>query len=174
MNLKRAVTLGAAGGVVAVWLAAAATSNTPPAQQVSSHKSTPVEVQGAELAAEIARLHERLRPTATPLQARDLFRFRRGIGATTLSGFRAPAPAPAALPAAAPAGHEPSFTLVGLAEDISPDGPVRTAIISGSGDLFLVKEGDAVTTRYRVGKISADDVELTDVRAGTSLRLGLK
>ena len=29
--------------------------------------------------------------------------------------------------------------LVGLAEDAGPDGPVRTAIISGSGELFLVE-----------------------------------
>ena len=41
--------------------------------------------------------------------------------------------------------------------------PVRTAIISGEGQLYMVKEGEAVTPRYRVAKISADVVELVDL-----------
>jgi hypothetical protein len=66
------------------------------------------------------------------------------------------------------------LALVGLAEDEGADGPVRTAIISGGGDLFIVKEGDAVTSRYQVAAIAADVVVLTDVAAGTSLRLALR
>ena len=53
--------------------------------------------------------------------------------------------------------------LAGIAEDPEADGPVRTAIISGEGQLFMVKEGEAVTPRYRVAKISADVVELVDL-----------
>jgi hypothetical protein len=68
----------------------------------------------------------------------------------------------------------PVFTLVGLAEDAGVDGPIRTAIISGAGDLFLVKEGEAVTSQYRVVKITADVVELGDVTDGTTLRLALR
>jgi hypothetical protein len=51
---------------------------------------------------------------------------------------------------------------------------VRTAIISGFGDIFLVKEGDSVTLRYRVAKISPDAVELTDLTDNTPLRLALR
>ena len=40
---------------------------------------------------------------------------------------------------------------------------MRTAIISGDGQLFMVKEGEKVTPRYRVAKISADVVELLDL-----------
>ena len=44
------------------------------------------------------------------------------------------------------------------------------AIISGEGQLFIVKEGEAVTARYRVARISAEVVELIDVSATTSTR----
>ena len=44
-----------------------------------------------------------------------------------------------------------------------PTVPSALAFISGGGQLFMVKEGDTVTPRYRVAKISADVVELTDV-----------
>jgi hypothetical protein len=64
--------------------------------------------------------------------------------------------------------------LEGLAEDHGDQGPVRTAIISGFGDIFLVKEGESVTLRYRVAKISADAVELTDLTDNTPLRLALR
>jgi hypothetical protein len=64
--------------------------------------------------------------------------------------------------------------LEGLAEDRGDQGPVRTAIISGFGDIFLVKEGDHVTLRYTVAKISPDAVELTDLTDNTALRLALR
>ena len=61
-----------------------------------------------------------------------------------------------------------------MAEDAGPAGPVRTAIVSGPGQLFLVKEGQNVTLRYRVIKIAADVVELQDLGDKTTLRLALK
>jgi hypothetical protein len=170
MNLKRAVTLGVACGAVAVWLAAAATSGSRPPARTPAYTTTPVEVRGAELAAEIARLHERLRPTAAPVQTRDLFRY--GSRRATAPAVSAPIP-PTAVESARPR-VAPAFTLVGLAEDAGADGPIRTAIISGAGELFLVKEGEAVTTQYRVVKISPDVVELGDVTDGTTFRLPLK
>jgi hypothetical protein len=51
---------------------------------------------------------------------------------------------------------------------------VRTAVISGAGQLFLVKEGEHVTPRYLVAKISADVVELADQGDGSTRRLALK
>jgi hypothetical protein len=67
--------------------------------------------------------------------------------------------------------------LIGVAEDTTTDGLVRTAIISGPGQLYVVKEGDRVTSRYRVARISPDVVELDDLaRIGDAsvLRLALK
>jgi hypothetical protein len=172
MHWGRTVTLGVACGAIAVWLAAAATSIPSSSSPIISRTPTPVEVRGAELASEISRLRERLRPTATPLQRRDLFRYHRAVVGASRPESSLPA---AALPVAeATAIAQPSLALVGLAEDNGPDGPIRTAIISHGGELFLVKEGEAVTSQYRVATISADVVELTDTSAGTPLRLALR
>jgi hypothetical protein len=86
------------------------------------------------------------------------------------------APKPA-LTEAAPvfAPPQPSLKLAGIAEDIDADGtPQRTAIISGEGQLYMAKEGESVTVRYRVTKISADVVELMDLATQTPRRLALR
>jgi hypothetical protein len=170
MNVTRTVTLGVVGGALAVWLAAAATSNVRRPAPVVAPKAGVLDVSGSELAGEIARLRDRLRPTIEPTQTRDLFRY-----AARPSG-RVPAIAPPeAVPANPASERSPSpFKLVGMAEDVGDAGAVRTAILSGSGELFLVKEGDAVTSRYRVASIGPDMVELTDLTDNTTLRLALK
>ena len=68
----------------------------------------------------------------------------------------------------------PPFKLIGIAEDAGADGPIRTAIVSGPGQLFMVKEGQNVTLRYSVTKIAADVVELRDPGDHSTLRLALK
>jgi hypothetical protein len=174
MSLKRAATIVVVGGALAAWLTAAATSNREIAP-VPIARTAPIEMRGAELADEIARLRERLRPTASPQQpARNLFSFRSGavrpavVAPASVPGLFFPAP-----PAAATS--ESGLKLSGLAEDPAPDGSaVRTAIISSPTQLYLVKEGETVTARYRVTKISADAVELADLTGGATLRLLLK
>src|SRR5207247_1204620 len=130
------------------------------------------ESRGAELADEIARLHERLRPVATPRRpARNLFAYR----AAPATAPTAPAPTPALTAAPAPVPLSlPALKLAGIAEDNGADGPERTAFISGEGQLFMVKEGETVTQRYRVTKISADVVELIDLTDDTLRRLALR
>ena len=52
---------------------------------------------------------------------------------------------------------------------------MRTAIISAlDGELFLVKEGETLAARYRVGPVAADAVELNDLLTGTVRRLALR
>jgi hypothetical protein len=171
MNLKRTATIVVVCAVLAAWLAGAATSNRAlPPPVVAQPQS--IEIRGKELASEIARLHERLRPSASPRQpGRNLF------------AFRSTQPRPVAVPIvdSRPALIEaprveaaPLLKLSGIAEDAGPDGPQRTAIISGSGELFMVKEGDNVTPRYRVIRISADVAELSDLIDGTIRRLAMK
>src|SRR5262249_61781614 len=76
MNLKRTATIGVVGGALAAWLASAATSNRPVPRPIVI-PTPPIDLRGAELADEIARLRERLRPTTTPSQpGRNLFTFR--------------------------------------------------------------------------------------------------
>jgi hypothetical protein len=173
MNVKRIVAIGAVGGALAVWLAAASTMLTQPAVDTSERKTTAVELRGAALAAEITRLRERLRPTSAPqLPSRNLFEFSRTAPARAasppprdLQGAEAPRPAPAApLP----------LKLVGMAEDAGPEGPVRTAIVSGFGQLFIVKEGERVTARYQVARISGEAAELRDLDDNSTITLVLK
>jgi|KBSSwiStaDraftv2_1062776.scaffolds.fasta_scaffold14410_2 hypothetical protein len=173
MNVKRTVMIGAAVGAVAVWIAAAATSNTRSVVPVVSTKPTVVDKSGAALAVEVRRLHERLRPSDTPSHSRDLFQYAARSSSASRSTV---APLPVAPPPAisdAPAIVAP-LKLEGLAEDRTDQGPARTAIISGFGEIFIVKEGESVTLRYRVAKISAEAVELTDLNDNTPLRLALR
>ena len=121
----------------------------------------------------IESLHDwRIRPVSPLPRSRNLFAF----------GAPAPKPvvverreAPPTLSEAAPSlPPPPMLSLVGLAEDAETSGMTRTAIISGSGQLFIVKDGDAVTSRYRVASVSNGVVDLTDLQGGTTLRLVLK
>jgi hypothetical protein len=172
MNVKRTATIVVAGGAVGAWLYAAATSGDRDRIESIVTKPPAIDSRGAELASEIARLHERLRPSATPRQpGRDLFSF---------VSPAPPRPAPVETPKAAPdeapivRPAPPALKLSGIAEDETPSGLVRTAILSGFGQLFLAKEGDSVTERYRVVRISSDVVELTDLTEGHTIRLALR
>ena len=171
MNFKRTALLVVVVGALAVWLAAAATSDRRDATQFAVVTPVPIDANSVALAREIARLRDRLRPGVPPNHGRDLFQF----------AVIAPHAAPRAVVAApvlpvndATAPVAPALKLIGIAEDATPDGLVRTAIISGPGQLFLVKEGDPVTPRYRVAQIAADVVELTDATDHSARRLALR
>jgi hypothetical protein len=172
MRVKRTATIVFSGGALVAWFAGAATSNRPLPDPILTPRP-PIDARGDDLAAEIDRLHERLRPTTTPhAPGRNLFRFN---GAAV-----APPPAPSLHPAAVeqtPAVAVPSLPplrLAGIGEDPGPDGPLRMAFISGDGQLFIVKIGDTVTPRYRVTAIAADVVELLDLTDNTTRRLAMR
>jgi hypothetical protein len=171
MTPKRAVLLLAGGSALAAWIAGAATSDLrqpPPAPS----RAAPVDARAAQLAADVARLHSWSRPPAAPRHpGRNLFTFAPSEPAPRQ------APAEAAAPPAPPAptvATPPDLVLDGIAEDAGPDGPVRTAIIAGDGQLFLVRQGDAVTSRFTVLRVGAEAVELADRESGTTLRLALR
>ena len=168
MNVKRTATLVVVGGAAAAWLYAAATSGARSTFVPTFERSSGNDARGETLAAEIARLHERLRPEATPRQpGRNLFTF------TARREKVEPAASTPALSEAValPIAAAPPFKLIGIGED----GPVRIAIISAPGQVFVVKVGENVTARYRVAKISADVVELVDVADdATTLRLAIR
>ncbi|HZP49247.1 MAG TPA: hypothetical protein VFB07_11960 [Vicinamibacterales bacterium] len=173
MNVNRTLTLMAISGALLAWFAAAATSNRdvpPPIVLPPPH----VDLQGADLAKEIARLHDRLRPDAPPRQpARNLFTYHAAVHHDAVPEAAPPKPA-LSEPAPPTAPPLPPLKLAGIAEDEGPDGPIRTAIISAEGQLFLVKPGDALTSRYRVARVGADAVELTDTIDNSVRRLPLK
>lgn len=156
-------------GALAAWIAGAATSDSPRPPRAAAPRA-PADARSGRLAADIAHLHARLQPQTTPRRpGRNLFEFE----APRAAGRAAPAVGPAPVPLAPPA-PPPVFTLDGIAEDPGADGPVRTAIISGLGQLFLAKEGQALTPRYKVLRIGADVVELSDTGSASTIRLALK
>jgi len=162
---KRTVLLVLALAALAAWLAAASTSGVPSARPIVAAPAA-IDARGAALAAEINRLHDRLRPTATPEHNRNLFQFvaRAPLASAAVAPAAAPAPPPI------PVAVEPPFKLIGIAEDAG----TRTAILSSPAQLLMVKQGDVVATKYRVAAISADAIELTDSVDGSVLRLVLR
>ena len=172
MDFKRTTTIVVVGAALIAWFAGAATSNHAiPAAPIV--QQTTIEKRGAELATEIDRLHERLAPVATPrTPSRNLFTFR--AMAVRTEAPIAPPPRPALTEFASAPIALPPLKLSGIAEDAGAEGTVRIAFISGEGQLFMVKEGETVTPRYRVAKISADVVELTDVIDNSIRRLALR
>jgi hypothetical protein len=165
MNLARAVAIGLVGGVVVAWLAGAATRTprmpAPPASLVPSGDRG-----AADLAREIARLHDRLHPDVVPQNGRNVFAFSDRTPEATQ-------PDRSAARVASPTEtRAPDLTLSGMAENPGPDGPVRTAIIAGPGQLYLATLGDTVE-HYRVARLAPDAVDLVDPSTGTTLHLTL-
>jgi hypothetical protein len=173
MNFKRTATIALAGGALIAWLAGAATTMRSPLSVAPAASSAVVDQRADALASEIAKLQERLHPSEPPRRpARNLFAYR---GAVAKPLAPAPAPHPAVTEAPAVfAPPQPSLKLAGIGEDEGADGPIRIAFISGEGQLFMVKEGEMVTPRYRVARISADVVELEDLTTNTPRRLALR
>ena len=156
------------GGIVATWLAVSPNTGVAPVSPASTLQRPSAPNALEELSAQSTRLRER-RSAATPDEStRNPFRFK--------SPKPAPQPAPqrdrqlptsldSALPMAPPS---PLLTLSGIAQKNGK----RTAIISGSGQLYLVAEGDTVAGRYAVVKVDAEAVILRDAD-GAEQRLAL-
>jgi hypothetical protein len=173
MLVKRTATIVLVGGALAAWFAGAATSNRALPDPIVTRPPA-IDARGANLAQEIERLHERLRPSESPrTPGRNLFTFR--VAAPRTAPLAPPSPTPAIVEAPAPPrAVEPPLKLSGIGEDPGPDGPVRIAFISGDGQLYLAKIGDLVTPRYRVERISTDVVELVDLTDNSIRRLAMR
>jgi hypothetical protein len=173
MNLKRVFAFAIAGGALAALIAGATTtgSRRAPLAPVRDKRGEKSNLSGAALAVEIQRLHERLRPSTPPGQpSRNLFEYRtrRSSASSAVEPTVVSPAAPAVVTAA------PPLELIGIASDGNGDATVRTAILSGFGQLFLVKEGERVNDRYRVVRVGTDAVELVDADQSTPIRVGLK
>jgi hypothetical protein len=175
MNVKRTVTFALVSGALAAWFAGAMTPGIPPLASPPI-RTSPVDVTGAELSQEINRLHERLRPDATPQAAvRNPFAFRSAAHARAATKISAEPVAVDRLPV--PAADSIPITFSGLAEDAGPDGLVRTAIVVANGQLLFVKERDVVDlgrATYTVTSISSTALDLTNMADGSVRHLTLK
>jgi hypothetical protein len=126
-----------------------------------------------DVQAQAERLRKRLASAPVPQQpARNPFVFtERRMASSAPSIPREVAP-PAPMPVSDP---EPELTLAGIAEQQSPKGLVRTALITGPGDqYYMVVAGQPVAGRYLVVAVGADAVELKDVTTDRVRRLALR
>jgi hypothetical protein len=180
MSAKRAA--GYFGGAVLLlaWLASAGglmRQAAEPPVEPRAVETSGMATLAADVHAQTMRLQNRLATAPKPQEPfRNPFAFaaqpsrtvRRAESATSADSAVAPV---------APLGPplEPAIDLIGVAETESAKGPLRTAIISAlGGELFLVKEGETIAGRYRVGTVTADAVELHDVLLGGVRRLALR
>jgi hypothetical protein len=180
LSLPRPLTIAFAivSAAFVGWLAAAPSTSLPVGEPPQSDVPDQMKAAGA-LFDDIARLRQRLgRMPAVGDVTRNPFRF----GADHHE-------APPLVPGPRAAGESESmrrgdlfdepalpFSLVGMAEEPVVDGqaPLRTAIVAGAGEVFLVREGDELGGQYRVVRVDADAIELAREGDGPAIKLSLK
>jgi hypothetical protein len=122
-----------------------------------------------DLGAQADRLKARLaEATAYRQPSRDAFRF----GASRRPVEAAPPQAVEFSPAVVPPARPP-YALAGMAMSMENGVAQRTAILSSLQGVSLVKEGDVLTTGYRVLAIADDAVTLESTTDGTQTTLRL-
>jgi hypothetical protein len=182
VNRDRLALLVTSSALLMSWLSAPATPTPEPAarpvvapppaastQDPTTALAFDVEKEGDRLRARVASAPSPKRP------GRDPFRF----------GDPAPRELPPARPvvappaaaadavAAPPASPLLPLKLIGIAERDTEDGIVRSAVLSGPSDVYIVTVGDEVMGRYAVAAIGADGIELIESATGQSLTLAL-
>ena len=179
MISRQAAGFGVGGALLVAYLAAA---NMPSQGEPSREREArPAATAGstsiaADVSAQAEKLRTRMAQAPTPdRNPRNPFAFgeaRRTVPLPerTVHAAVVETPAAEALPPPLPV-----LTLMGIAEEASPSGPRRTAIIGGERDaLFMVTEGQLVIDRYKVTKIGADAVELEDIFSHAFRRLAMR
>ncbi len=162
--------------VLAGWIASSPPANAP-ATSASGQRRAPAANRapaGSDIEEQAARLQARLRQESEyQAPARNPVRF--GAREVTRSAAperpEAPAPVEPIIPALPP---PPPIRLSGIAEDGPAERVERTAVLSVPAGVLLVREGDVVLGQYRVAKIEAGAVELTDAAGGPAVRLTLR
>ena len=163
--------------VLAGWLASSPPANAPATSAPGQRRpatSTTRPAAGSDIEEQAARLQARLRQESEyQAPARNPFRFGAREAARSAAPERTEAPAPGepVIPALPP---PPPIKLSGIAEDGPGDRVERTAVLSVPSGVVLVREGDVVLGQFRVAKIEANAVELTDASGGPAVRLTLR
>jgi hypothetical protein len=166
--------------VLAGWLASSPPPNSPApaAARVQRTPQTAARATNAEadIEEQAARLQAKMRSEPVFNEpARNPFRFGNSAPVGSAPADRVDEAPPAAIePVEPPAPLPPPIRLSGVAEDRNGDRVERTAVLSTPAGVLLVREGDMVMDQYRVSRIDAEAVELTDASGGASLRLTLR
>jgi hypothetical protein len=179
MTLRRATLYIGGGSLLVAWFSSAASVSlmrTPPrAFSEGQSVSAPTDGLAEAVQAQTKRLRQRLATAPQPQQPlRNPFTFRPAVSAPpattrTAALVTGPATVESLIP------EEPRLELVGIAENRTPEGPVRTAMIATeSSELLMMEIGGQVLGRYTVAAIDGDGVTLTETATGRSRRLVLQ
>jgi len=177
MTLRRATLYIGGGSLLVAWFSSAASVSlrrTPPrAFSEGQSVAAPTDGVAEAVLAQSRRLRQRLATAPLPQQPlRNPFAFRPAPPASPVR-VRAAAAGPAAMEPVIP--EEPRLELVGIAEQRTPAGAVRTAMIATeSNELLMAPVGAAVLGRYTIAVIDGDAVTLTEVATGRTRRLVLQ
>lgn len=175
MTPARAAAYFGSATLLGAWLASAAAVSMrqpPPPETPQPVRTSGTETLAADVEAQAVRLKERLAAAPVPqAPARNPFAF---ASREPPRVRRAAAPIEHDVPAVPALPPEPPLDLIGIAEQQTESGVVRTAMITAGEELFLLTEGQALGPRYKVSAVSADAVELTDSITGAVRRLGLR
>jgi len=171
MTPARAAAYLGGGILLAGWLASAAGVVRPPTPRLPRRSAEAVQLDAvaSSVQSQAARLRHRLAVAPAPqAPVRNPFAFVEAPASSAVTAPRRPDPAPPVVMEQIAA--EPDLILLGVAEQ----GSTRTAMIASGDELLMTTEGQTVVGRYRVGKVSADAIELIDLGTGATRRLSLK
>jgi len=171
MSPARAAAYLGGGILLAGWLASAAGVVRPsPARFLRpSAEAVQLDAVAANVQSQAARLRQRLAVAPAPqAPVRNPFAFVEAPASPVVAVPRRAVPAAPIV--VEPSVPEPDLVLLGVAEQ----GSIRTAMMASGDDLLMATEGQTVAGRYRVGKVTADAIELIDLGTGATRRLSLR
>lgn len=179
MTLRRATLYVCGGSLLVAWFSSAASislTRTPPhAFSEGQSITAPTDGVAEVIQAQSHRLKQRLAAAPVPQKPfRNPFAFRPApVAASAPARIRPVSTDPAVVaPVELP---EPRLELVGIAEQRTEKGDVRTAMIATeTNQLVMAAVGTAVAGRYTVAAIDGNAVSLTDATTGRTRRLVLQ
>ena len=184
VNRDRALAIVASTGMILTWLANAASPRPEPAFVPESRPQAGAPVRpdpdaATALSFDVERETERLRVRVADAPAprrsgRNPFRFAERAPQAPPARVRVPRAEPPTLSDVPPAAPPVLLKLIGVAERAMPDGTLRSAVLSGPADVFIVAVGDQVMGRFTVTAIAPEVVELADAVSGQAVRLAMR
>ena len=143
-----------------------------PSSQAAPRPTVSSVVDGPDLSVHQLQM-PRARDVPPPARhARNPFRFggpTRSVGGT-LTHPAQPLPPADGLPLLPLPLAQPPLRLLGV---VTLTGGTKLAVISVGSDVLLVRSGETLVSRFRVGRIGEDAVELTDAVGERPMRLAL-
>jgi hypothetical protein len=174
----RGALVGLPLAAAALWMVSTTTTGAPPAP--AEHAPAAAAETAANPWFDLERQRARLEQlTAAPAVSPSRNPFRFGAPPPRPSQPPVPGRSDDERPALsgrplAPVEAPVPVRLVGVAGRRTPDGPSRSAILSGLGQVFVAGAGDLVAGRYRVTAVGEDAAELRDETTGQIVRLALR